>query len=131
MLQRCVLDWIAEQPWAPSNEAMVLGLLADTQVPAPRVIAADPDGALTGAPMVLMTALPGRVIWEPPDLDAWLYAMVDHDVTIHRSTAVDTLRPWEPYGLDAVPPVWTQHRWDWGARSPHTKASVRPATVSS
>lgn len=59
VLQRLVLDWITEEPWAVSNEVAVLGLLADTDVRSPRVVAADPDGALAGVPTVLMTALPG------------------------------------------------------------------------
>ncbi len=42
MLRRFVLDWPAEEPWAPANEALVLHLLTDVPgVPAPRLLADD------------------------------------------------------------------------------------------
>lgn len=77
ILQRFVLDWIRDEPWAPANEVLVLDLLADTSVPAPKVIAADPHGQDTGVPTVLTTALPGAVVWDPPELDPWLDAVID------------------------------------------------------
>jgi len=129
VLQRFILDWIAEEPWAVSNEVMVLRLLADTDVPAPVVLAADPDGALTGAPTVLMTALPGRVVWDPPDPDDWLQALVDTMISIHATTAPDTLRAWYPYAPEGVPPVWTRHRWAW-ERAIAAYESQRPASDS-
>lgn len=64
VVQRFVLDWIDGEPWTVDNEVTVIGLLADTDVPAPLMVAADPAGASTGAPTVLMTALPGVPNWD-------------------------------------------------------------------
>jgi len=113
VLQRFVLDWIVEEPWAVGNEVTVLGLLADTDIPAPLMVAADPDGALTGVPSVLMTALPGSVVWDPPDLDDWLRTLVDTMMRIHAVKPAAGLEAWYPYGPAGVPPVWTRHRWAW------------------
>ncbi|MFW0795086.1 aminoglycoside phosphotransferase family protein [Gordonia sp. CPCC 205515] len=113
VLQRFVLDWISEEPWAPANETLVLGLLADTAVPAPHIIAADLDGQDTGAPTILMTALPGTPMWDPPELDPWLDATVAVMMTIHSTPAPQQLRPWEPYAPENAPPPWTRHRWAW------------------
>lgn len=96
VVQRFVLDWIAEEPWAPPNEALVLDLLGDSTVPSPDLIAVDPNGAITGTPTVLMTALPGRLVWDPPELDPWLTALVELMTTIHAQPVTATLRSWEP-----------------------------------
>ena len=74
VLRRFVLDWITDEPWVLTNETTVLGLLATAPVPAPRLVAVDPDGAIAGVPAVVMSALPGEVVWDPPDLDPWLSA---------------------------------------------------------
>ncbi len=113
VVQRFVLDWISEEPWVPANEALVLELLADTQVPTPRLVSADPAGALMGVPTVLMTALPDHVVWDPQDLDAWIDALVSILMTIHQTEVTGSLRSWEAYAPEQVPPVWTQHRWAW------------------
>lgn len=113
VIQRFVLDWIAEEPWAPGNEQLVLGLLAPTPVPAPRVVAADPDGSVTGAPMILMTALPGELVWEPPELDPWLDELVKMIITIQQTPLTDDLLDWEAYAPEQVPPAATRNRWAW------------------
>lgn len=113
VLQRFVLDWVLEEPWTPANEAMIFELLADTPVPAPQLVAADPEGESTGAPAVLMTALSGEVIWDPPDLDAWLDGLVETVLMIHQVEPAAGLRDWEPYAPEEVPPTWTRHRWAW------------------
>ncbi|WP_242657512.1 aminoglycoside phosphotransferase family protein [Mycobacterium intracellulare] len=127
ILQRFVLDWIRDEPWAPPNEVLVLDLLADTSVPAPKVIAADPHGQDTGVPTVLMTALPGAVVWDPPELDPWLDAVIDVMMTIHGIRAPQQLRRWEPYPPENAPPAWTRYRWAWeGAVT--TYHDVRPSS---
>ncbi|QDP94679.1 aminoglycoside phosphotransferase family protein [Microlunatus elymi] len=113
VLQRFVLDWIDEEPWAPRNELLAFELLENSPVPAPRTVAADPDGLNTGSPMVLMSALPGEVIWDPPELDRWLSALLQTMITIHRTPRPATMRDWSPYPPEEVPPTWTRHRWAW------------------
>ena len=56
--------WEVDDPtFTAAREAAVLELLAQTPVPAPRLVAADPDGAACDVPALLLTWLPGR----PPD----------------------------------------------------------------
>jgi aminoglycoside phosphotransferase (APT) family kinase protein len=56
--------WEVDDPTlTAAREAAVLALLAATPVPAPRLVAADPDGAACDVPALLLTRLPGR----PPD----------------------------------------------------------------
>jgi aminoglycoside phosphotransferase (APT) family kinase protein len=57
--------WDEEDPdFSAAREAAVLELLAPTPVPAPAVVAADPDAAVCDVPALLLTFLPGA----PPDL---------------------------------------------------------------
>jgi aminoglycoside phosphotransferase (APT) family kinase protein len=53
--------WDTDDPdYTAHREAAILGLLADTAVPAPRLVAADPDGAACDTPALLLTRLPGH-----------------------------------------------------------------------
>jgi aminoglycoside phosphotransferase (APT) family kinase protein len=53
--------WELDDPdYTARREATVLGLLAGAEVPAPRLVAADPDGAVCDTPALLLTRLPGR-----------------------------------------------------------------------
>jgi aminoglycoside phosphotransferase (APT) family kinase protein len=115
VLRRYVLDWVVDEPHAPANEATVLALLTDTPVPAPQLIAADPDGAVTGVPSLVMSALPGRVVWKPSDIDGWLRRLAEALPEIHAVAPAAGLRDFTPYapaeGL--VPPPWTTHSHAW------------------
>lgn len=127
VLQRFVLGWIAEEPWVPANEVRVLGLLTASAVPAPRVLTSDPNGTETGQPAVLMTSLPGDVVWNPVDGDPWLDGLLEIMTTIHQVPLADGLRGWEPYPPERVPPAWTQHPWAW-ERAIAAYHSPRPAS---
>ena len=53
--------WDLDDPdYTARREATVLELLAGGAVPAPRLVAADPDGAACDVPALLLTRLPGR-----------------------------------------------------------------------
>jgi aminoglycoside phosphotransferase (APT) family kinase protein len=57
--------WDEEDPdFDAAREAAILELLAPTPVPAPALVAADPDGAACDVPALLLSLLPGG----PPDL---------------------------------------------------------------
>lgn len=115
VLRRYVLDWVFDEPDAPANEAEVLALLDDTRVPAPRLIAADHDGRLTGVPMLLMSALPGRVRWDVVDVRRRLQRLAETMSEIHAVPPAPGLRefaPYEPQRL-LVPPPWTRHPHAW------------------
>lgn len=116
VLRRYVLDWVVEEPWIPVNEARILRRLSTVDtVPAPRLLAADPHGAATGTPTIVMSVRPGAVVWWPTDLDAWLRSLVEVMVTIHAIPVVEDLDDWRPYPPEpgAVPPPWTRHAAAW------------------
>ena len=53
VLRRYVLDWVVEEAEIPGNEALALRLVGATApigVPAPRLLASDPDGRDLGVP---------------------------------------------------------------------------------
>jgi aminoglycoside phosphotransferase (APT) family kinase protein len=115
VLRRYVLDWVKEEPRAPGNEALVLRLLADTAISAPRLLAADPDGSVTGTPAIVMSALPGRLIWHPADVEPWLRQLAEALPVIHAVPVSPGLTEWAPYEPIAglVPPPWTRRRRAW------------------
>lgn len=115
VLRRYVLDWVIEEPEIPGNEALALTLLADRRtVPAPALLAADPDGSQTGVPSILMSSLPGTVVWEPADLETWLRALAEQLPIIHARPLDSRLADWAPYAPEpGIPPVRTRYREAW------------------
>jgi aminoglycoside phosphotransferase (APT) family kinase protein len=102
-------DWLAEEPDTATREAQALELLADVRLPAPRLVAVDPDGSRAGAPSVLMTRLPGTVEWEPPLVEEFLRALAEPLPVIHsvRVAGGGALPYYRPYPLRMRrPPVW-------------------------
>ena len=87
VLRRYVLEWVVEEADIPGNEALALRLVGDQGigVPAPRLLASDPDGRVTGVPLTLMTALPGAPVWQPTDRTAWLRSLAELAVRIHAA----------------------------------------------
>jgi aminoglycoside phosphotransferase (APT) family kinase protein len=66
--------WDEEDPdFTAAREAAILELLAPTPVPAPAVVAADPDATVCDVPALLLAMLPGG----PPDLGGDLGALVE------------------------------------------------------
>ena len=114
VIQRFVLDWIQDEPWLPANEVRVLSLLETTDLPTPRLLAADVEGVETGFPTVLMSALPGAVVWHPGVIDGWLDRLVDTVLAIHAVPVEPRLMKWKPYAPDnKTPPAWSRHPEAW------------------
>ena len=114
IMRRYVLDWLAEEPWTPSNEATVLRLLNGSAVPAPQLLAADPDGTSAGAPTIVMSVLPGRVDWRPHDLDSWLRQLAEALPAVHDLPITTGLRKFEPYAPEKhLPPKWSAFPAAW------------------
>ena len=66
--------WDEEDPdFTAAREAAILELLAPTPVPAPAVVAADPDATVCDVPALLLAMLPG----DPPDLGGDLGPLVE------------------------------------------------------
>src|SRR5512133_4155116 len=61
--------WELDDPdLTAAREALVLERLADTPVPAPELVAADPDGAACDVPALLITRVPGAPFAGRPPL---------------------------------------------------------------
>jgi aminoglycoside phosphotransferase (APT) family kinase protein len=72
------------------REVFLLSALERTDIPTPRVLAADATGADAGVPALLMSRVPGRVELSPSDPEAWLRQMVSLLIRIH---ALDIAAP--------------------------------------
>jgi aminoglycoside phosphotransferase (APT) family kinase protein len=102
-----VLRRIDREPWLThadeliAREAETLTLLAETEVPAPRLIA-------HAAPRLLMTRLPGRVRLADPPLEPLARTLV----AIHGVDARP--RPYQSWATATAPPEWGDHAlWTW------------------
>lgn len=116
VLRRYVLDWVLEEPEIPGNEALALRLVGDgaVGVPAPQLLASDPDGIELGVPMTLMTALPGEPLWNPTDRTGWLRAMAKLAVQIHSAPLSRELSHWFPYNPESrTGPAWSRYPQAW------------------
>jgi aminoglycoside phosphotransferase (APT) family kinase protein len=112
--------WDEEDPdFNAAREAAILELLAPTPVPAPALVAADPDGAVCDVPALLLARLPGG----PPDLEGGpdpgpvlqgLAAALPpiHAVAVPGTGVPAYRRFYEPERL--APPAWSARPGLWG-----------------
>jgi Ser/Thr protein kinase RdoA (MazF antagonist) len=107
-LERLRLD-----PWyLPANEAAVLELLDDTEVPAPRLLAADPYGRICDVPALLTTRMPGRTSARPWDMNAFLTTIAQALARVHEVSPDADLPMYAPYHDPMLhgarrPPAWS------------------------
>jgi aminoglycoside phosphotransferase (APT) family kinase protein len=110
--------WDDEDPdFTAAREAAILELLAPTPVPAPSLVAADPDATACDVPALLLSRLPG----DPPDLHANPATLVEdlaaalppiHAVPVPEAQPVPAYhRFYEPATL--VPPTWSTRPGLW------------------
>jgi aminoglycoside phosphotransferase (APT) family kinase protein len=79
-------EWIVEDPdFTAEREAAALNQLSATPVPAPELVAADPDADICDVPALLITRLPGRPPGIPADMDAFLTGLARALVAIHAA----------------------------------------------
>jgi aminoglycoside phosphotransferase (APT) family kinase protein len=85
--------------YAPANEVRALAILAESDVPAPRLLAADLDGAVAGAPLLLETWVPGTAAWTVASDDAYLAPAAEALVRIHaiEPPAPGVVMDYRPY----------------------------------
>ena len=115
-------DTTEDAPQLVDREGRVLRGLESTDIPAPRLLAADPTGESTGVPSLLMTRVPGRIDLTPTDPKAWLRQIAAMAVRIHELD-VDA----EPYRWKQreVPvPPWTSRPADWRAAADLVRGSA-------
>lgn len=124
----------AEEPDIAAREARVLGVAGSSGIPTPQLLAVDPDGTGAGVPAILMSRLPGRVEWWPPDTGRWLRRLAELLPRIHATplAAPGTLPRFAPHLQDSYqPPVWTRQPrlWERAAEISHGPAPNLPAVL--
>ena len=112
-------DWLAQEPDAPANEALALGIAARADITTPELIAADLTRVTTDVPALLLSRLPGRANLQPRDLDSWLRQQAEALPPIHAVTGDDlaTVERYHPWAdLDALEvPRWSRNPEAWAA----------------
>ncbi|TMF90760.1 MAG: aminoglycoside phosphotransferase family protein [Chloroflexi bacterium] len=110
------LTWLMEEPDLAEKEARNLQLLERSAIPAPRLVAVDPNGADCDVPAVLMTRMPGRLVLQPADIEPWLRRMAELLPPIHAfdpgSVLVQKWVLWDDLRL-CQPPGWSRRVRDW------------------
>jgi aminoglycoside phosphotransferase (APT) family kinase protein len=108
-------EWLAEEPDVPRREAIALEALpANPALAAPRLVAADPEGAQAGDPAVLMTRLPGAITWHPHDLDGFLRGLAALLPAIHATPPVSGIPAYVNWPPETDrPPAWTTRPEVW------------------
>ncbi|QDO88572.1 aminoglycoside phosphotransferase family protein [Ornithinimicrobium ciconiae] len=78
------------------TEIANLGVVAESGLPVPSILATDAAGASTGgAPSLLMTRLPGHVDLNPVDPRSWMTRIAELAVLLHSlNLPAETFRPW-------------------------------------
>jgi aminoglycoside phosphotransferase (APT) family kinase protein len=111
-----LLSWLQEETDLAEKEARNLQLLEQSEIPAPRLVAVDPDGAECDVPAVLMTRMPGRLYLTPRDLETWLRRMAELLPPIHAiepgPVRVQRWAIWDDL-REMAPPDWSAHKRDW------------------
>lgn len=115
-----VLRLMTREPWRShgrgltTRESEVQGMLMTSDVPAPRSVALDPDGAACGDPAHLMTLLPGRVSTSRVDSDS-LEQLADLLATIHDVAPIIDVRDYQTWAWEAkfVVPPWASDAGLW------------------
>lgn len=83
-----------------SREAAALTAIADHDIPAPRLVAADAGGKHSGVPCLLMTALPGKPWLPAADLHDFVRHLAATLARIHHVTGLP-LDPTDPHTFHA------------------------------
>lgn len=97
-----------EEPDLAGRECAALQVAATTNLATPELIAFDANGDIVGVPAVLMTWLPGQVVWDPKGPMRWLARLAEILPAVHEA---ERTRPglgeyfnYEQHSYD--PPKW-------------------------
>ena len=105
-----------EEPDLAAREAAALLAAATTALPTPELVAVDPMGDDVGVPALLMTLLPGQVVWDPKGPMRWLARLAAVLPDIHGTTVtepgVGEYFNYEPNSY--APPEWAGEPKVWG-----------------
>ena len=127
-------DWQIEDPeFSPRQEAATYALLATTSVPAPRLLAADPDASGCDVPALLLSRVRGNRSY-PADAASFAEQLAQALAIVHATdppAAARTVPPYRPYyEADRLAvPVWTR-RPDLWRSAIAVFAAPRPAEAA-
>jgi len=62
-----------------------LAALEQLTLPAPRPVWSDPEGSVFGTPAIVMTRVPGRVVWNPSNPEDWANQLATTLAALHRT----------------------------------------------
>jgi len=104
-----------EAPSTVTREAAVRRTVASIDVATPELVAQDVTGAEAGVPCVLMTWLPGQVVWDPKGLTRWLAGLAGVLPALHSAVTDDAdLGDYANYEqVSYEPPPWAANRPAW------------------
>lgn len=103
-------DWLAIEPDLAEHEATGLRLLVNYDVPAPQLIAFD-NGDACKIPLVLSTYIPGKIVFQPDDLDTWLQQLALGMANLHRVDVPDfkwEFESWFDVEKAKIVPQWIE-----------------------
>lgn len=105
----------AEEPDVAEREGRSLRLVEPLPLATPQLLALDPTGEGAGVPTVLMSWLPGAVVWWPEDVHRWVAGLAALLPTIHAAAVPPGfIRPFASYEqLSYAPPAWASRPEAW------------------
>lgn len=108
-------EWLQTEPDLAAHEAAALNMAKQSGLPVPEVIAWDAHGVKCGVPVVLMTAVPGRVNLQPLDFDGWFKQMAAALLPLHNLNAANF--GWQYFSYNNVKtlqvPTWSEKPGLW------------------
>lgn len=104
-----------EAPSMVVREAAALRMVASIDVPTPGLVAYDVTGKEAGVRSLLMTWLPGWVVWDPTAPNLWLSRLAEVLPVLHSAPTDDAdLGHYANYAQSSYePPAWAAHRPVW------------------
>ncbi len=107
---------LIESPAVAEQEMTALGLVAESPVPTPELLAADPRGHHADAPAIAMSFLDGKPVWEPPRSRDWIAQVGEALIGLHELEIPDQLHLPEIgryHQASYAPPKWAAQARVW------------------
>jgi aminoglycoside phosphotransferase (APT) family kinase protein len=120
--------WVEREPEVAVREGLSLQHATRAGLPAPEMIALDPDGTHCGAPATLVARVPGKVVLEPADRTSWLQGLAESAARIHRVDAAGFRWKYRRYndGQALAAPGWSKQQNAWKKAIEIVEGPTRP-----
>ena len=117
LVLRCYVraDLNREEPDLAVRETAALRAASAAEIQTPELVAVDPTGERVGVPALLMTRLPGRVVWDPAGVDGWLQRLAEVLPAVHAvESGHEPVGVYENYAQESyAPPKWATRPAMW------------------